>query len=64
MYRLTPVEKYRVQARVCAGMAEGAPSEEIHRLWLALAASYERAAEALRPKRSLTAETDSSRWRS
>jgi hypothetical protein len=59
MYRLSPVEKYRVQARVCAGMAEGAPSEEIQRQWLALAASYERVAESLRPVRRMSAETES-----
>jgi hypothetical protein len=66
MYRLTPTEKYRVQARVCAGMAQGAPSEEIQRYWLALAASYERAADALRPKRPSNTATDSGPrpWRS
>jgi hypothetical protein len=51
MYRLMPAEKYRVQARVCAGMAEGSPSEDIKRLWLELARHYELAAEAVLPRR-------------
>lgn len=45
-----PAEKYRVQARVCAGMAEGSPSENIKRLWLELARHYELAAEAVLPR--------------
>lgn len=46
-----PADKYRLQAKVCAGTAEGSPSEEFRRLWLELARHYELAAEAALPRR-------------
>jgi hypothetical protein len=59
MDRLMPVERYRLQARVCAGMAIGSPSDTIRRLWLELAEQYERVAEAMRSKPGMSAPAQS-----
>lgn len=55
MDRLLPLERYRLQARVCAGMAVGSPSDAIRHLWLELAEQYERVAEAMRTKPGMSA---------
>jgi len=62
MDRLAPADKYRVQTRVCAGMAEGSPSPEIRRLWLELARHYDLAADAVRPRRAGDVAVDPDSW--
>jgi len=47
MERPTKAEAYRTQARICAAMAQTAPTTEIMAHWLALAESYQKAAAAL-----------------
>jgi hypothetical protein len=45
--KLATAEHYQLQAKVCFGMAETAPNDEIKFHWLALADGYARAAKLL-----------------
>lgn len=50
--KLESPEQYRLQAKVCFGMAETAPNDEIKGHWLALSAGYTRAAAELEKKQT------------